>query len=489
MVERAQSKRAEPARSSAPPITRAYQDTLQENLLALLCHRDEGREVAQRVDPALFEGDYRIVAERAVAYWKAYDRPPGPHAADLLSDILESKHDRRGNTFRSILIEMLRLADAMNTTFIIKSLGKFIRTQQLQRAVLESARKLQAQREDALPEVEQMWADVLRSSDGGGRLVAKPASALEARKTRWLWKPFLLRGAINLITGEGGVGKTLVALDTAARLSRDKQKATIYLTIEDDPASDLKPRFVAAGGNPDLLLFVGEEDPDAGEFDVVDSLAGKLDQIERIIAERGDVGLVVVDPFVDFSGRTDHYSETDVRRALKPLRALARQHDLAVAIIVHFNKKQDLSASGRTAGSMAFRNVPRSALLVIPDREEPGRILVIQDKFNKVARDADNATAFTTRTKNGSPVIVWEDQLFHAAADDVLGAPVGRPSKQGAAAGLLRELLAGGPVPVAELEAEFAARGISWSTATRVKKNETAIQSFQRDKRWYWEIA
>ena len=39
------------------------------------------------MDPALFEGDSRVVAERAVAYWNEHDRPPGPHTADLLSDL------------------------------------------------------------------------------------------------------------------------------------------------------------------------------------------------------------------------------------------------------------------------------------------------------------------------------------------------------------------------------------------------------------------
>lgn len=147
-------------------VARRLPGTLQENLLTLLCHSDEhGKIIARLVEPALFEGDYRVIAERAVDYWGRYERAPRAHVPDMLSDILESKHDRRGATFRAIIVEMLRLSEDINPGYAVDRLRTFIRVQHFNSAVLESARKLQAQRELALPEVEEMWADLLRARD------------------------------------------------------------------------------------------------------------------------------------------------------------------------------------------------------------------------------------------------------------------------------------------------------------------------------------
>ena len=115
--------------------------TLQENLLTLLVHSDEhGRVVANLVDPALFEGDYRIVAERTCDYWARYGQAPKAHVADLLSDILDSPHDRRGTTFRGILVEMLRLSESINAKYALDSVRTFVRMQKFQAATLDAAR-------------------------------------------------------------------------------------------------------------------------------------------------------------------------------------------------------------------------------------------------------------------------------------------------------------------------------------------------------------
>jgi len=140
--------------------------TLQENLLTLLVHSDEhGRAVASLVDPALFEGDYRIVAEKACEYWARYNQAPKAHMSDLLSDILESKHDRRAGTFRSILIEMLRLSESINAKYALDSVRAFVRMQRFQTDILEAAKRLHSRHELALPEVEEMLASLLRSRD------------------------------------------------------------------------------------------------------------------------------------------------------------------------------------------------------------------------------------------------------------------------------------------------------------------------------------
>jgi len=220
--------------------------SLQENLLTLLVHSDEhGKIVAGMVDPALFEGDYRVVAERAVDYWARYRRAPGAHMADLLSDILESKHDRRAGTFRSVLVEMLRLSEAINAKYAVDSLRAFVRVQKFQGAVIETARKIQAQRELALPEVEEMWADLLRARDATfergvslndtGRLVAflrgsavEFTTGIEPLDRRGIAP---MRGAVMLLIAPTGIGKSWGLIHLAKRALMQR-KRVLYITLE-----------------------------------------------------------------------------------------------------------------------------------------------------------------------------------------------------------------------------------------------------------------
>ncbi len=228
------------------PVEERLAGSLQENLLTLLVHSDEhGKIVAGLVDPALFEGDYRVVAERAVDYWARYGRAPGPHMADLLSDILESKHDRRGATFRSILVEMLRLSEAINAKYVIDRTRAFIRKQRFQAAVLDSARKLNAQSEVALPEVEEMWSELLRARDSTfdrgvslndtGRLV----DFLRNQATEFnTGIPELdargiapMRGAVVLGIASTGIGKSWLLIHLA-KMALMQRKRVFYASLE-----------------------------------------------------------------------------------------------------------------------------------------------------------------------------------------------------------------------------------------------------------------
>src|SRR5438552_19016017 len=51
-------------------------------------------------------------------------------------------------------------------------------------------------------------------------VVAVPATAIPPDEAvDWLWRPYLARGTLTLLDGDPGVGKSLIALDLAARLT------------------------------------------------------------------------------------------------------------------------------------------------------------------------------------------------------------------------------------------------------------------------------
>jgi hypothetical protein len=77
--------------------TRSYPNSLQENLLTLLFHYDKaGKKVADAIDPNLFEGDYRVFAERAIEYWKKYQKAPQQHTRPTCSTTSSGAHTIEG---------------------------------------------------------------------------------------------------------------------------------------------------------------------------------------------------------------------------------------------------------------------------------------------------------------------------------------------------------------------------------------------------------
>lgn len=139
---------------------------LQENVITLLAYSNEhGGYVANLVEPKLFEGEYRTIAERCIQYWRDHKSAPALHTADLVSEILEDQNNPKARTYRRILLSMQELSESMNTTYILGKLKTFVRMQQLKLAIIRSAEQLDAVQEGAITEVEEIWGKLLRTSE------------------------------------------------------------------------------------------------------------------------------------------------------------------------------------------------------------------------------------------------------------------------------------------------------------------------------------
>src|SRR4051812_45362623 len=79
---------------------------------------------------------------------------------------------------------------------------------------------------------------------------------------RWLWPGWVARGTLTLLDGDPGMGKSTLAADLAAKVSRGTlQNQTpalnvLILSAEDDPARVIRPRLEAAGADLQRVLFV-----------------------------------------------------------------------------------------------------------------------------------------------------------------------------------------------------------------------------------------
>lgn len=221
--------------------------TLQENVITLLAHSDtQGKIVANLVSAEHFEGDYRVIAERCLDYWHTHRQAPKVHTADLFDDILSDKNNRRATTYRRILQAMMSLDGHINTEYVVSKLTAFIRMQSLKAAILRSSEQLQSKQEMALPEIEKIWHDLLKTNvqtfDAGSRLSDIP-SFLDYMDTQYgefftgvpeLDKAQIVpaRGTVMIFLAPAKRGKTWFLVNAGRTAAFVNRKRVVHISLE-----------------------------------------------------------------------------------------------------------------------------------------------------------------------------------------------------------------------------------------------------------------
>ena len=190
--------------------------------------------------------------------------------------------------------------------------------------------------------LEQRAVSVLR--EGQERVDMLRAADVRMEEIDWLWPGWLARGKLHLLAGDGGAGKTTLALAMASTLSRGGQGPdetcaaagnVLVWSGEDDIADTLVPRLAAAGANLENVYLVGDvlQGHRSRPFDPSQDLDMLAAEAERI----GKISLLIVDPVVS-AVLGDSHKNTEVRRSLQPLVELGALLDCAVLGISHFSK-------------------------------------------------------------------------------------------------------------------------------------------------------
>jgi hypothetical protein len=287
-------------------------------------------------------------------------------------------------------------------------------------------------------------------------------------------------GAVSIFAGRGGEGKTTLALDYVARVTTGKLRGdylgkprnVLIISSEDDPATQLKPKLIAAGCVTDRvdLVNVRVKWADGVTAKDVPSLLQDLEVIREAIEHTKPL-LIVFDPLMS-SMEGDANRPTDVRRSLQPLMGLLHEYNLACIAIAHVNKGAGTVAGERLAGASTFRDVCRSLLLFAHNKETDERICT-QDKSSYSPNGTDSfkfkLVTVTVPTDDGRETTVAKVELLGPSSQSVSDIWAMDRDPDGAtnqsAAGWLREYLeaAGGPV----LQAEIVAAGESYGYAER----------------------
>jgi hypothetical protein len=320
---------------------------------------------------------------------------------------------------------------------------------------------------------------------------------VERVELRWLWPGRIPLGKVTLLDGDPGLGKSLVTLDLAARVSRGlpmpdghagHSGAVILLSAEDDPGDTLRPRLEAADADLDRIHFLESVMHEGEERQLV--IPDDLEHLERAIREHG-ASLVVIDVLMAFlGGGVDSHRDQDVRRALMPLAKLAARTGAAILVIRHLNKAPGTKAVYRGGGSIGIAGAARSVLLLSEDPDDADRRVLAVVKAN-LAAPAPSLSLRVTEREDVGLCLEW---LGHSkyGADALLASP--EPEERNAldeACTWLEAELASGPRPAKDMTREAQRAGHQPRTLARARRKlgvKTTRVGFGRGGSWEWSL-
>lgn len=335
---------------------------------------------------------------------------------------------------------------------------------------------------------------------GGIRLMC--LENVEARSVEWIWPGRLARGKFGLLTGDPDMGKSQIATDITARISRGARwpdagqaplGSAIILSSEDGLADTIRPRLEAAGGDPARVFCLQSVVTGEGKertFSIKDDIA----RLESCIAEMPDVVIIVVDPITAYMGdKIDSHQTTDVRGVLEPFIGFADRTNVAILGITHPTKASQAKAINSFTGSLAYLACSRLAFIAIREPETDRRLLLsVKNNLGPPAAGLGYSIKETIISKGlAAPHVAWDGEPVTVNANEAVRASSGTSDgKIKEAKEWLAEELATGPKPAKTVEREAKREGISERTLRRAKKEIGVItEKVGLDEGWWWRLA
>ncbi len=319
-------------------------------------------------------------------------------------------------------------------------------------------------------------------------------------EVRWVWWGRVPLGKLTILDGDPGLGKSTIALDLAARISRGDPMpgesagelagpaGAVLLTAEDGLADTVRPRLDAAGADTERIVALPMVADNRGER--LPTIAD-VEAIEEAV-ENVDARLVVIDPLAAYLGDgVNAHRDHDVRSALAGLAELADRLAFAVLLIRHLNKTPGGNPLYRGGGSIGLIAAARSGLLVAPDPgdETAYRRILASTKSNLSA--PPQSVAFHLERVGETVRVAWDGETAHRAAELLAAADPDERSAREEARVFLREELATGRQLAEDLKRKASRMGIAERTLKRAKRDlgvNAEREGFSTDGMWYWRL-
>ena len=299
-------------------------------------------------------------------------------------------------------------------------------------------------------------------------------SDLHPEPVRWAWTGWLALGALSLLEGDPGDGKSVLSLHLAATWTTGQAMPdgtvnplppchVILVSAEDDLRMTISPRLRAAGADMTRIHCVAA----GAREDLPFSLAADLAALEELI-KATQARVVVLDPLMAFLGEnTDSSNDASVRRALGPLSMMARRHGVAFLVVRHLNKGSG-KAIYRGGGSIGFVGAARAALLVAPHPDEDDKRVLIRSKNNLGPKDGGLVYALAMDPQYSVVKVSWVGEI-DAAAQEMVDGPTDGSSRKDIT-DFLVHIFTPGPMRWDDAKPLLLAEGIVIKTAERYRK-------------------
>ncbi len=339
----------------------------------------------------------------------------------------------------------------------------------------------------------------------GPSLVTQCFAGIDPEPIDWLWRGRIARGKVTILVGDPGLGKSMLTVDMAARITRGKpwpvdgDKAPIgdvlLLSGEDDPADTIRPRLDAAGADVrrvHLLKGTWDADKDGKLRQRQFSLKRDIPFLSAELDKRR-YALVVIDPVSAYLDGTDSHNNADVRGLLTPLSDVASAHKVAIVCITHFNKGGSLSALYRTMGSIAFVGQARAVWTVTKDPNDPDgrRRFFVCSKANLAPEPTGLAYCVKPSLANPEiPLIEWEPEPVDVSIENAMYYESEEVrSELQEVREWLTDILSEGPVEAKEVRRFAKDDGHAWATVRRAQY-ALGVKPRKRDFTggWVWEL-
>lgn len=199
------------------------------------------------------------------------------------------------------------------------------------------------------------------------RLKKRKFSEIVEEVLEWLWPKKIPRSNATLFVGDPDQGKSIMALDLAARGSvgadfLDEEKnvhgkfKTLLLMQEDHAETIIKPRLRVAGADMEMITTIDmTEILDEDGKVVKDRMVLLEEDLKLLRAEveaDPEIKLIVVDPLSNYMGSKNMFKDQEFRAVMMPVSKFAQDTGVSVIVVMHNSKQIGRTALQKIGGSL-----------------------------------------------------------------------------------------------------------------------------------------
>jgi hypothetical protein len=219
---------------------------------------------------------------------------------------------------------------------------------------------------------------------------------VDERPVEWFWEPYLPKGALTMVDGDPGTGKSLWSLQLAASLSKGwplpdqvgtltlqtgQPRHTLLIAAEDSISATIKKRCRECGGDDSKIQLFSEWKD--GDGTIRPFTLQNIALLDEELARR-PYALIVIDPIQAFLGDIDMHRSNETRPVLQALSKVLERHNVTGICVRHPSKPGQGSTKAiyRGLGSIDFIGCARSGLFIEQHPVEATKVLLAHAKSN-----------------------------------------------------------------------------------------------------------